>query len=83
MSLTPRKVASLVGAAALGITALTGAASAAGSTARASVARPSFSRLSPRQVKTRLSGKQESVVVVFDNQLTTCRRTGLTGTPEK
>ena len=69
MSLTPRKVASLIGAAALGITALTGAGSAAGSTARASVARPSFSRLSPRQVKTRLSGKQESVVVVFDNQL--------------
>ena len=69
MSLTPRKVASLIGAAALGITALTGAGSAAGSTARASVARPSFSRLSPRQVKTRLSGKQDSVVVVFDNQL--------------
>ena len=69
MSLTPRKVASLIGAAALGITALTGAGSAAGSTARASVARPSFSRLSPRQVKTRLSGRQESVVVVFDNQL--------------
>ncbi len=69
MSLTPHKVASLLGAAALGITALTGAGSAAGSTARASVARPSFSRLNPRQVKTRLSGKQESVVVVFDNQL--------------
>ena len=69
MSLTPRKVASLIGAAALGITAMTGAGSAAGSTARASVARPSFSRLSPSQVKTRSSGKQERMVVVFDNQL--------------
>ena len=70
MSLTPRKVASLIGAAALGITALTGAGPAAGSTAHASVARPSFSRLSPREVNARLSGKRESVVVVFDNQLT-------------
>jgi Subtilase family len=70
MSLTPRKVASLVAAAALGVTALTGAGSAAGSSARANVARPSFARLSPKQVKARLSGKQESMVVVFDNQLT-------------
>jgi hypothetical protein len=69
MSLTTRKVASLLGAAALGVTALTGAGSAAGSTARAGVAKPSFSRLSPRQVKARLSGKREAVVVVFDNQL--------------
>jgi hypothetical protein len=70
MSLTPRKVASLLGAAALGITALTGAGSAAGSTARGNVARPSFSRLSSREVKARVSGKREAVVVVFDNQLT-------------
>jgi hypothetical protein len=70
MSLTPRKVASLLGAAALGITALTGAGSATGSTARGSVARPSFSRLSSREVKARVSGKREAVVVVFDNQLT-------------
>jgi Subtilase family len=70
MSLTPRKVASLLGAAALGIKALTGAGSATGSTARGSVARPSFSRLSSREVKARVSGKREAVVVVFDNQLT-------------
>jgi Subtilase family len=70
MSLTPRRLAALVGAAALGVTAITGAGSAIGSTARANVARPSFARLSPREVKARLSGKQEAVVVVFDNQLT-------------
>ncbi len=70
MSLTPRKVALLVGAA-LGVTAMTGAGSgwAAGST-RASVARPSFPRLSPAQVKARSSGKRERVVVVFADQLT-------------
>ena len=70
MSLTPRKVASLLGAAALGVTAMTGAGWAAGSTARASVARPSFSKLSPSQVKARSSGKRERMVVVFDDQLT-------------
>jgi hypothetical protein len=70
MSLTPRKVASLLGAAALSVIALTGAGSAVGSTARANVARPSFARLSPRQVKARVSGKREAMVVVFDNQLT-------------
>jgi diadenosine tetraphosphate (Ap4A) HIT family hydrolase len=47
MSLTPRKVASLLGAAALGVIAMSGAGSAAGSTAGASVATPSFSKLSP------------------------------------
>ena len=70
MSLTPRKAASLLGAAALGVTAMTGAGWAAGSAARASVARPSFSKLSPSQVKARSSGKRERVVVVFDDQLT-------------
>src|SRR6202050_330602 len=70
MSLTPRKVASLIGAAAICVTAITGAASAASSTRRANVARPSFARLSSREVKARVSGKRESVVVVFDNQLT-------------
>src|ERR1700733_10124087 len=70
MSLGTRKVASLVGVAALGFTAIAGAGSAVGSTARANLARPSFSRLSPRQVRSRLSGKREAVVVVFDNQLT-------------
>jgi hypothetical protein len=69
MSLTPRKAASLVGAAALGVT-MTGAGWAAGSTARASVAPPSFSRLSSSQVKARSAGKQEPMVVVFDDQLT-------------
>ena len=70
MSLTPRKAALLLGAAALGVTAMTGAGWAAGSTARASVARPSFSKLSPSQVKARSSGKRERMVVVFDDQLT-------------
>jgi hypothetical protein len=70
MSLTPRKVASLFGAAALGVTAMVGAGGAAGSTARAGVARPSFSKLSPSQVKARSAGKRERVVVVFDDQLT-------------
>ena len=74
MSLTPRKVASLLGAAALGATAMTGAGWAAGSAARASVASPSptpsFATLSPSQVQARSSGKQEPMVVVFDNQLT-------------
>ena len=68
MRLTPRKVASLLGAAALGVTAI-GASSAAGSTPRASVAAPSFARLSTSQVKARTSGKQQHVVVVFKDQL--------------
>jgi hypothetical protein len=71
MSLTPRKAASLLGAAALGVTMMSGAAYAAGSTARTSaVVRPSFSKLSPSQVKARSSGKRERMVVVFDDQLT-------------
>ena len=70
MSLTPRRSASLLGAAALGVAAMTGAGWAAGSTALASVPRPTFAKLNPSQVKTRSSGKQERVVVVFDNQLT-------------
>src|SRR6185312_7542524 len=75
MSLTSRKAASLLGAAALGVTAATGAGWAAGSTAQASttqasVPRPSFSKLSPSQVKARSSGKRERMVVVFDDQLT-------------
>jgi hypothetical protein len=69
MSLTPRKAASLLGAAALGVTAMTAVGWAAGSPAGASV-RPGFSKLSPSQVKARSSGKRESMVVVFDNQLT-------------
>jgi len=70
MSLTPRKAASLLGAVALGVTAMTSAGWAAGSVARASVPRPGFSKLSPSQVKARSAGKRESMVVVFDNQLT-------------
>ena len=69
MSLTLRKAASLLGAAALGSTAMTGAGWAAGSDAQAS-AGPSFSKLSTSQVSARSSGKQERMVVVFDNQLT-------------
>ena len=71
MSLTPRKAASLLGAAALAVTAMAGAARAGvASPARASVPKPSFSKLSPGQVKARSSGKQERVVVVFRDQLT-------------
>jgi hypothetical protein len=73
MSFTPRKAASLLGAAALGAAAVTGAVtgagSAAASTAKASVPRPSFSKLSASQVKARSSGKRERMVVVFDDQL--------------
>jgi hypothetical protein len=69
MSLTPRKAASLLGAAALVVTATTGAGWAAGSAARANVAGPRFSKLSPSQVKARSSGKRERMVVVFDDQL--------------
>ena len=68
MSLSLRKAASLLGAAALGVTGMTGVGLAAGSAALASV-RPSFSKLSPSQVKARSSGKQEHMVVVFDDQL--------------
>jgi Subtilase family len=68
MSLTLRKAASSLGVAALGVTALTGVTWAASSTAQAS-AGPSFSKLSSSQVKSRSSGKQERMVVVFDNQL--------------
>jgi hypothetical protein len=69
MLLTPRKGAALVGAVAVGVTAMAGAASAAGTRARSSVATPQFAQLSPGQVNARVSGKQEAVVVVFDNQL--------------
>jgi len=69
MSLTSRRVASLIGAAALGAVAITGAASAAGSSAGARVMRPAFSKLSQSQVKARSAGRDERVVVVFNNQL--------------
>src|ERR1700733_12117201 len=68
MSLTPRKAASLLGAAALSVTGLTGLGWAASSTALASV-RPAISKLSPSQVRARSAGQQERMVVVFDNQL--------------
>jgi Subtilase family len=70
MSLTPLKAASLLGAAALGVTAITGASWAAASTGPAPAPRPSFAKLNPSQVKALSSGKRESMVVVFDNQLT-------------
>ena len=71
MSLSLRKAVSLLGAAALAVTAITGAAQASvASTTRASMPRPSFSKLSPSQVKARSSGKRERVVVVFHDQLT-------------
>jgi len=70
MTLTPRNAASLIGAAALGVTMMTGAGLAAASATRASVPRPSFSKLSASQVRARSAGKQERMVVVFDNQLT-------------
>jgi hypothetical protein len=69
MSLTSRKVASLVGAATLGAVVITGAASAARSSAARDVMTPSFSKLSLSQVKARTAGRQERVVVVFNNQL--------------
>ncbi len=80
MSLTPRKAASLLGAAALSVTGLTGLGWAASSTALASV-RPAISKLSPSQVKARSAGQQERMVVVFDDQLKNLRPTGPTGTP--
>ncbi len=69
MLLTLRKAASLLGASALGVTMMTGAAWAATSTARASGPAPGFSKLTSSQVKARSAGKQERVVIVFDNQL--------------
>jgi hypothetical protein len=69
MSLTPRKIASVLGASALGVTALTAVSLAAGPAAQASVPKASFARLSPSQVKARSAGQRERVVVVFDNQL--------------
>jgi Subtilase family len=68
MSLTPRRAASWLGAAALIATAMTGASLAAASTAQAGVG-PSFAKLNPSQVKAFSSGKRERMVVVFDNQL--------------
>ncbi len=65
MSLTPRRVALLAGVAALAVTAIANAGWAAGSTAS-----PSFSKLNASQVQARSSGKQERMIVVFENQLT-------------
>ena len=78
MSSTRRKAASLLGAAALGVTTITSAGWAAGAAAQASVVRagaasapkPEFAKLNPSQVKARSAGKHERVVVVFDDQLT-------------
>ncbi len=70
MLVTPRKGAALAGAVAVGVTGMAGAASAAAAPARSSAAAPHFAQLSPGQVNARVSGKQEAVVVVFDDQLT-------------
>ena len=70
MSLTPRKAVSLLGVTALGVAAMTSVSWAAASTARASSPTPSFSKFSTSQVKALSSGRQERMVVVFDNQLT-------------
>jgi hypothetical protein len=69
MFLTPRKAATLLGAAALSLTAMTGVGWAAAPTAQASVG-PNFSKLSSSQVTALSSGKQERMVVVFNDQLT-------------
>jgi Subtilase family len=63
----------LVGAAGLAISftaAAAGTAEGATSATPASSANPSFSKLSTSQVKSLSSGKQERMVVVFGNQLT-------------
>jgi len=67
---------SLAGAVAIGVASLAGSASAAGSTAhasrqaaQASQQKPSFSKLTPAQIKARVAGKDESVIVVFNDQL--------------
>jgi hypothetical protein len=77
MSSTRRKAASLLGAAALGVSTIASAGWAAGAAAQASVVRadsatapkPEFAKLNPSQVKARSAGKREHLVVVFDNQL--------------
>ncbi|HTU30452.1 MAG TPA: S8 family serine peptidase [Solirubrobacteraceae bacterium] len=70
MSRIPRGRAALLGAVAVGATAIAGAGTAAGSTARSNAARPDLAHLSSGQIHARVSGKQEAVIVVFDNQLT-------------
>jgi hypothetical protein len=70
MSLTLRKVALSLGAAALGVTSMAGVGQAAGSAAPSGAARPSFAPLTPSQVKANSVGKRERMVVVFDDQLT-------------
>jgi hypothetical protein len=69
MSLTPRKAASLLGAATLIATAMTCAGLASASAAQPTGG-PSFAALSPSQAHALSSGKQERMVVVFDDQLT-------------
>jgi Subtilase family len=70
MSLTMRKVVTLAGVVAIGVSSLAGTSVAAGSTGQPGLATPSFSKLTTNQVQARVTGKRESVVVVFDNQLT-------------
>ncbi len=70
MLLTPRRRRAVLGAVAVGAAVAGGAGSAAGSSPHTSAAAPDFPALNAGQVQARQSGKQESVVVVFDDQLT-------------
>jgi Subtilase family len=70
MSWTIRKVVTFAGAVAIGVSSLSGTAAASSPAGQAGPAAPSISPLTANQVKARVSGKQESVVVVLDNQLT-------------
>src|SRR5579875_2159432 len=69
MSLTPRRSVALLGIVAAGATAIT-AGPAAGSANRADAATAGLAQLNSAQVAARTSGRQESVIVVFNNQLT-------------
>ena len=82
MSLTLRKAASSLGAAALGVTALTGVGLAAGSAAQASVT-PSFSKLARAKSKPARPASKSAWWSCSTTSSPTFRRTGPTGTPEK
>jgi hypothetical protein len=70
MSLRSRKRGALIGAAAIGAAVAAGVGAGAGAADPASAASaPQFSHLTAQQIQTRESGKQQSVIVVFNNQL--------------
>jgi hypothetical protein len=68
MSLSSRKRGALIGAAAVGATVMAGVGVAAGA-ADPPASAPHFSQLNAGQITARESGKQQSVIVVFNNQL--------------